>query len=108
MCATKYKMKVALHIMRLPDYKELLYMYIIKFYLTTNIYIKVCILVNLWELYLIIEWWCTIAGALPFLQSSLQKVELEDEVYLVYAVVTLPAGNDTSAYIPVFFLMTNC
>ena len=46
--------------------------------------------------------WCTIDGALPFLQSSLQKVELEDEVDLVYAVVTLPAGDDTSAY--VFFL----
>ena len=54
---------------------------------------------NLWEL---IEWWCTIAGALPLLQSSLQKVELEDEVNLVYAVVTLPAGNDTCAYL--FFL----
>ena len=43
-----------------------------------------------------------IAGALPLLQSSLQKVELEDEVNLVYAVVTLPAGDDTSAYL--FFL----
>ena len=37
-----------------------------------------------------------------FPQSSLQKVELEDEVDLVYAVVTLPAGDDTSAYL--FFL----
>lgn len=84
--------------MRLQDYKEPLYIY-----LTTKLNcVSGVVQLNLLELYLIIELWCTIAGALPLLQSSLQKVELEDEVDLVYAVVTLPAGDDTSAYL--FFL----